>query len=209
MSRMFSKRAAVEAVGFFLAGVLSVIVRHVYSDMPFGNVSVIALLACVGFSLFYYWLRLPGLSITRKRVVEDMLLAAGVSLGKHYRLNLMKPINHNDDSKRHFVFLCQFRMSNIHNYHDCIKLSTPGVGQAYNERKVFHLEGSSIDHSIDEYPKHIWSISVESHKGPRCVLNIDTCDASLPQERVEFVSSVIQDLSKVIAKYNPGKFSPE
>lgn len=121
----------------------------------------------------------------------------------------MRPTSDTDDSARHFKFVCYFRMSNIHKYQDRIKLSTPGVGQAYSEKRLVHLLSHQMDRSIDDYPNHVWSINIESQSGPRCVLNVDTSDSILSDEQIASVDNTISDLSKVIAKYNPGSIAFE
>lgn len=207
---IFDKRSLIEAAGFLLAAVVGIIASAAYSSTPFGNTEVLLLLMALSFSAFYYYIRLPRLPApTRKEIVRDLLLAAGVALGPQYRLNIMRPVDHDDDAQRQFGFLCHFRMQNVHRYKDKIRLATPGVGTAYIEKRLVYLGPSQMDRTVDDYPKHVWSINIEGRNHDRCVLNIDTNEETLPADLIQHVSGVISDLAKAIEKYSPAQLAFE
>jgi hypothetical protein len=135
----FEKRAAIEAIVFLVAAVLAIITSAAYADKPLGNTEVLLLLASIVATGFIYYLRLPRAYISRKTIINDLLLIAGVSLGPTYRLNIMKPKAHHDDSQRTFGFVCHFRMKDLHRYEGLIKMSTRGTGEAFCEKRLVYL----------------------------------------------------------------------
>jgi hypothetical protein len=205
----FDKRAAQEAGAFLITSILGIIFSAAYSSSPFGNTEVVLLVLVIVLTGGLYYFRSPKtMRVTSKTIIQDLLLAAGVSLGPLYRLNIMRPIDHQDDAERYFIFLCHFRMQNIHRYERRIRLSTPGVGQAYTEKRLVHVGPSEVASQLDDYPSHVWSINVEGSDQSRCVLNIDTSE-SIDASHISHVSKVIEDLAKAIQKYNPGQLTFE
>lgn len=56
---IWKKRAALEAIGFLFAAVLSIIVESFYSKQALGNTEVLLLLLSIVFSGALYYMRLP------------------------------------------------------------------------------------------------------------------------------------------------------
>lgn len=203
--KWYQSRAGVEAICTLLLGLLALTVEAFYSGQSLGNREVVLLVLTILASCGIYYVRRPGFHLGSKQAIEDLLSVAGIALGPSYRLNVMRLKHHRDEAERTFGFVCHFNMQDLHKYDGKLRLSTPGVGQAYMDRKVVHLGPSNVDASVDAYAKQVWSAHVESGRNPRCVLNIDTNREDLDVAQIEHVSNVIGVLAKLVAKQNPGR----
>lgn len=203
--RRYDTRAAIEAASFLLVGILALVTAALYSGKSIGNREALLLVLTFVASGIVYYIRLPVSSIGRKQPIDDLLSLAGVTLGPTYRLNIMRLRHHRDEAQRTFGFVSHFNMQDLHRYEGLLRLNTPGVGEAYMHRKVIHLDPNKVNSSVDSYPKHIWSVNIESPRCPRCVLNIDTNLSQLVPDQIEHVERVITLLAKLVAKRNPAQ----
>lgn len=133
-----------------------------------------------------------------KLVVEDLLQTCAISLGKDYRLHIMK-LRPGHDPVIPFGFVAVYNMQNLQQVEENIKWDTSGVGTAFaNPGRIIVLGPNDMDKAIDPIVQHIWSGRI---RGTNCVL---TTDSTVPvlDTQVYHVREVVDFFRVILKKYN-------
>ncbi len=198
-----------KTIPFFFSTLVAIII-FAFGDSPYmGYITKVVLLIVIGLLLSWttYFIVQKGHIITPDRLIDELLETVSNVLGRdNYRLNVMVPSNH--DEIQDIVF--EFRNSSknypsTRNYSGKFKVTTNGVGTSYlaedREPKVHCIEKGEIDSSKDPFPKTIFSLAIRRGTRNIAVLNLDTSEENMSNEKKDNISEVLINLSNTINLY--------